>query len=135
MFTQCFCEFVALVDCQTFVLHLGAQAIDLFDSQSFMARGVPGWFLIPLGVICHTHIACNMRLRQRFQTAFLILLPFLHSPASKVSIARRRLQSELRPHRMSVAGHEPSFWQSCSMSAVTNSGLWSGGMAARYRSG
>jgi hypothetical protein len=45
-------------------LHHGAQAIDLFDSKSFMARGVPGWFLIPLGVICHAHIACNMHLRQ-----------------------------------------------------------------------
>ena len=72
--------------------------------NQFMARGVPGWFLIPLGVICHTHFACTMRLRQALpKTAFLILLPFLHSPAGRHrSSSSLTEQSELRPHRMSV---------------------------------
>jgi hypothetical protein len=39
---------VALVDGQVFLLHHGPQAIDLVDSQPMLARGVPGWFVVPL---------------------------------------------------------------------------------------
>src|SRR5437868_781066 len=53
--------------------------IGLFDFQPIYPPGVPGWFLIPVGVVCHSHFACTMQLRQAFpKTAFLILLPFLH---------------------------------------------------------
>jgi len=47
--------------------------------------------LIPLRVICHSHFACTMQLPQAFpKPAFLLLLPFLHSPA-----AQRPLRSPL----------------------------------------
>jgi hypothetical protein len=63
-----------------------------FVSNQFEARGVPGWFLIPLGVICHSHFACTMQLRQAVpKTAFLILLPFLHSPAAQRARSSPRL--------------------------------------------
>jgi hypothetical protein len=45
--------------------------------------------LIPLGVICHSHFACTMQLRQALpKTAFLIFLPFLHSPAAAARLLR-----------------------------------------------
>jgi hypothetical protein len=37
------------------------KSICLIPNQ-FMARGVPGWFLMPLRVICHTHFACTIQL-------------------------------------------------------------------------
>jgi hypothetical protein len=41
-------QFVALVDAQAFLLHHGPQVIDFVDSQTMLARGVPGWFVVPL---------------------------------------------------------------------------------------
>jgi hypothetical protein len=48
IFAQCFREFVALVGGQVPLLHHGPQAIDLVDFPPLLARGVLGWFVVPL---------------------------------------------------------------------------------------
>ena len=45
--TQCFCEFVALVGGQRFVLHHEPQAIELLDFNQFRPEAFPDGYVIP----------------------------------------------------------------------------------------
>jgi hypothetical protein len=77
--TQCFREFVALVDGQMFVLHHEPAAIDLFDFQPISgprrSRRVVDTAGSNLSHPCRLEYVAKASKRR-----FLILLPFLHSP-------------------------------------------------------
>src|SRR6266481_6156997 len=106
MFTQCVCEFVALVDRQMFVLHHGAPAIDLFDSQpiygprrSRMAFDLAGSNLSRPYRLHYAFAASASKRHFLYCGRFCIVrLVGIDRPSSVTE------QSELRSHRMSVAG-------------------------------